>query len=56
MMFEGPEYQVCDGRIQKWVPETDYYDVDWGMCTDGGYYTDWDEDTPENRQKYGITK
>ena len=32
------EFKIQDGKIYRWMEGRSYYDVDWGMCYERGYY------------------
>ena len=52
---EHRDYKIQDGKIYRWMRGRSYYDVDWGMCHERGYYYVICEDTPENRAYYNLT-
>ena len=50
------EFKIQDGKIYRWMEGRSYYDVDWGMCYERGYYYVVADDTPENRAHYHLTE
>lgn len=54
IIYFGNGYRSVDGKIQRYIEGHEYYDVDWGSRHEKGFWTKWCDDTPENRQKYGL--
>ena len=50
------EFKIQGGKIYRWMEGRSYYDVDWGMTYEGGYYYVVADDTPENRAYYHLTE
>jgi hypothetical protein len=50
------EFKIQDGKIYRWMEGRSYYDVDWGMTYERGYYYVVCDDTPENRAYYHLTE
>lgn len=53
-MFEGNSHRIKDGKIQELCEGESYYDVDWGQRRSPDYWINLCDDTPENREKYGL--